>query len=98
VFDEAQLGRVLRNYTSYYNQVRTHLSLVKSAPDFRRPQKIGRVAAIPILGGLHHQYVRAWVLTRHRPISVVPKIRASIKPGETRPAIARFSGPGMAGL
>jgi transposase InsO family protein len=58
VFDEAQLHRVLRNYASYYNQVRTHLSLEKNAPDFRRPQKLGRVAGIPILGGLHHQYVR----------------------------------------
>jgi transposase InsO family protein len=58
VFDEAQLRRVLRNYAFYYNQVRTHLSLRKNAPDFRRPQKTGRIAAIPILGGLHHQYVR----------------------------------------
>ena len=46
------------NYASYYNQVRTHLSLDKNAPDFRRPQKLGPVAAISILGGLHHQYVR----------------------------------------
>jgi CBS domain-containing protein len=38
--------------------IRTHLSLDKDAPDFRRTQKIGRIAAIPILGGLHHQYVR----------------------------------------
>ena len=58
VFDEAQLRRVLKNYASYYNQVRTHLSLHKNAPDFRRPQKFGPIAAIPILGGLHHQYVR----------------------------------------
>jgi transposase InsO family protein len=58
VFDEAQLRRVLKNYASYYNQVRTHLSLGKNAPDFRRPQKFGRIAAIPIPGGLHHQYVR----------------------------------------
>ncbi len=58
VFDEAQLRRVLRNYASYYNQIRTHLSLDKDAPDFRRTQKIGRIAAIPILEGLHHQYVR----------------------------------------
>ena len=43
---------------SYYNEVRTHLSLNKDAPEFRRKQKIGRIAAIPILGGLHHQYVR----------------------------------------
>jgi hypothetical protein len=41
VFDEAQLRRVLRNYASYYDQVRTHLSLDKNAPNFRRPQKLG---------------------------------------------------------
>ena len=58
VFDKAQLRRLLRNYASYYNQVRTHLSLEKNAPDFRRPQKLGPIAAIPILGGIHHQYVR----------------------------------------
>ena len=58
VFDEAQLRRVLKNYASYYNQVRTHLSLQKDAPDFRRPQKLGPIVAIPILGALHHQYVR----------------------------------------
>jgi hypothetical protein len=52
------LRRVLKSYASYYNQVRTHLSLDKSAPDFRRPQKLGPIAAISILGGLHHQYVR----------------------------------------
>jgi transposase InsO family protein len=58
VFDDAQLRRVLKNYASYYNQVRTHLSLDKNAPDFRRPQKLSPIAVIPILGGLHHQYVR----------------------------------------
>jgi transposase InsO family protein len=58
VFDEAQLRRVLKNYASYYNQIRTHLSLDKNAPDFRRPLKLGLITAIPILGGLHHQYVR----------------------------------------
>jgi transposase InsO family protein len=58
VFDEAHLRRVLKNYASYYNRVRTHLSLHKNAPDFRRSQKLGSIAAISILGGLHHQYVR----------------------------------------
>src|ERR1700680_1383185 len=58
VFGEAPLRGVLRNYASYDNQVRTHLSLDKNAPDFRRPQKLGPIAAISILGGLHHQYVR----------------------------------------
>ena len=58
VFSEAHLRAVLKAYASYYNEVRTHLSLDKDAPDFRGTQKIGRIAAIPILGGLHHQYVR----------------------------------------
>ena len=58
VFDEAQLRRVLKNYASYYNEVRPHLSLDKNAPDFRCPQKLGRIASIAFLGGLHHQYVR----------------------------------------
>ena len=48
----------LKAYASYCNEVRTHLSLDKDAPDFRASQKIGRIAALPILGGLHHQYVR----------------------------------------
>jgi hypothetical protein len=52
------LRAVLKAYASYYNEVRTHLSLEKEAPDFRRPQKNGRIAAIPILAGFHHQYVR----------------------------------------
>jgi hypothetical protein len=55
VFGEAHLRGVLKAYASYYNEVRTHLSLDKEAPDFRRAQKIGRIAAIPILGGLHNQ-------------------------------------------
>jgi hypothetical protein len=58
VFGEAHLRRVLKTYASYYNEVRTHLSLDKHSPDFRRPLlPVGDIAAIRILGGLHHQYV-----------------------------------------
>jgi transposase InsO family protein len=53
-FGEAHLRGVLKAYASYYNEVRTHLSLNKDAPDFRRAQRTGRIAARPILGGLHH--------------------------------------------
>jgi len=49
---------LLKNYASYYNEVRTHGSLHKNAPAFRRPHKLDPIAAISILGGLHHQYVR----------------------------------------
>ncbi len=58
VFDEAQLRRVLKNYATYYNQIRTHLSLQKNAPDLRRAQTLGDIAAVSFLGGLHHQYLR----------------------------------------
>jgi len=58
LFGEAHLRRILKTYASYYNQVRTHLSLDKDAPNSRRPQRSGDIAAMPILGGLHHQYVR----------------------------------------
>jgi hypothetical protein len=58
VFGEAHLRGVLKAYASYYNEVRTHLSLHKDARDFRRAQRFGRIVAIPILGGIHHQYVR----------------------------------------
>ena len=58
VFGEAHLRRVLSVYAAYYNQsVRTHC-LQKDAPLRRAIQRIGSVVAIPILGGLHHQYVR----------------------------------------
>jgi transposase InsO family protein len=58
VFGEAHLRSILKTYAAYYNAVRTHLSLEKDAPEFRRRQNRGRIAAIPILSGLHHQYVR----------------------------------------
>jgi hypothetical protein len=36
----------------------THLSLHKDAPVPRKVQAVGRVLSLPMLGGLHHQYVR----------------------------------------
>jgi transposase InsO family protein len=58
VFEEGHLRRILKKYASYYNQVRTHLSLNKDAPTCRRARSVGSIAALPWLGGLHHQYVR----------------------------------------
>jgi transposase InsO family protein len=58
VFGEAHLRRVLSAYAAYYNNTRPHRSLQKDAPLRRAIQQIGSIAAIPILGGLHHQYVR----------------------------------------
>jgi transposase InsO family protein len=58
IFSETHLRRILSAYSSYYNQVRTHLALGKDAPLHRAVQRSGAILAIPILAGLHHQYVR----------------------------------------
>jgi hypothetical protein len=42
----------------YYNGIRTHLSLEKDAPVSRAADRDGRILCRPILGGLHHHYVR----------------------------------------
>jgi transposase InsO family protein len=59
ILGEDHLRRVLEAYASYYNRVRPHLALDKDAPEPRSLQRIGRVVARPILGGLHHEYCRA---------------------------------------
>jgi transposase InsO family protein len=58
IFGEAHLRQILTAYAGYYNQTRTHLALQKDAPLRRPVQRFGGIAAIPILAGLHHQYVR----------------------------------------
>jgi transposase InsO family protein len=58
IFGETHLRRVLSEYATYYNQARTHLALQKDAPLKRPIQSFGSIAAIPVLAGLHHQYVR----------------------------------------
>jgi hypothetical protein len=58
VSGERHLRHVLLSYTKYYNDTRTHLSLNKDAPRSRAAETVGRMICRPILGGLHHQYVR----------------------------------------
>jgi transposase InsO family protein len=58
VFGEQHLRQLLLLYKDYYNKVRTHLSLNKDAPVPRAIEAVGRIHASPILGGLHHHYVR----------------------------------------
>jgi transposase InsO family protein len=58
VLGERHLRHVLLSYMQYYNEVRTHLSLNKDAPAPRPVQSAGHILRRPILGGLHHQYVR----------------------------------------
>jgi transposase InsO family protein len=58
VFGEAHLRRILKSYADYYNSVRTHRSLYKDAPISRPIHQTGMIRSRPILGGLHHHYVR----------------------------------------
>jgi putative transposase len=60
VFGERSLRRALASYVSYYHSWRTHLSLGKDAPQFRRTQACaeGKVVEIREVGRLHHHYER----------------------------------------
>jgi transposase InsO family protein len=58
VLGEAHLHRILKSYADYYNSVRTHRSLHKDAPISRPIHQTGIIRSHPILGGLHHHYVR----------------------------------------
>src|SRR5450756_1432990 len=58
VLGEAHLRRILQAYAGYYNDIRTHRSLDKDAPVSRPVQRTGIISSRPILGGLHHHYVR----------------------------------------
>ncbi len=60
VINERHLGRILKEYFQYYHLSRTHLSLEKDCPVPRavEPPEIGKVIALPQVGGLHHRYTR----------------------------------------
>jgi putative transposase len=58
IFSEESLRRQLRSYFRYYHRSRLHLSLDHDSPDPRPIQTVGRVVAIPQVGGLHYRYER----------------------------------------
>ncbi len=60
VIDQSSLRWQVASYLEYYHGSRSHLSLGKDTPDKRaiEPPELGRVIAIPKVGGLHHRYER----------------------------------------
>jgi hypothetical protein len=60
VFNEASLRRQRKIFVEYYHVSRTHLSMEKDTPESRpaQPPEVGRVVAVPQVGGLHHRYER----------------------------------------
>ena len=60
VMNESSLRRQIACYLDYYHGSRSHLSLGKDCPDGRsvEPPELGRIVAVPKVGGLHHRYQR----------------------------------------
>jgi transposase InsO family protein len=63
ILDEEHLRRVLREYVGYFGTARPHQGLGQRIPGKKRqasraPPR-GKVVAVPVLGGLHHDYQRA---------------------------------------
>ena len=64
IMSEAHLRRVLKEYAMYFNRSRPHQGIHQQVP---QPEKslgfsggeTANVMALPILGGLHHEYLRA---------------------------------------
>jgi putative transposase len=63
ILSEKQLYRVLRSYVEYFNQARPHQGIQQRIPELPVPSaprhnQREKVIAVPILGGLHHDYRR----------------------------------------
>ena len=60
ILNEMSLRRQMASYIDYYHGTRCHLSLGKDSPDGRavQPPEMGRIIALPKVGGLHHRYER----------------------------------------
>jgi putative transposase len=60
VLGERHLLHLVRKHAAYYNEDRPHVGLDGDAAVTRavEPRELGKVVALPRVGGLHHRYVR----------------------------------------
>ncbi len=63
IFHEKQLSRLLNAYVVSFNQARPHQGLGQRIPESSTlsapsPNQVNQVVALPVLGGLHHDYRR----------------------------------------
>jgi putative transposase len=63
ILHEKQLYRLLKPFSVYFNQARPHQGLGQRIPDppvrsTLHPNQSHKMIAVPVLGGLHHDYQR----------------------------------------
>ena len=66
IHDDYHLARVVAEYVRYFNQDRPHQGIGQRIPghyDLPISKPIGQIRSRAILGGLHHSYSRATVLS-----------------------------------
>ena len=60
VLNQKHLNVITQDYVEYYNRCRPHQGLAQGIPiPPDDPPTTGKVVALPVLGGLHHDYRRA---------------------------------------
>lgn len=87
VLGEAHLRRILRAYADYYNCIRTYRSLNKDVPISHPIQRVGPVAARPILAELHHHHARSKVSAHKATLDTASSAGAPMDPASPMPLI-----------